>query len=107
MLINLFTNAYHAMDDQGGVLNVGLCEINPDTDAIDLYPELEDTGQYLKLTVSDSGTGMSPEVMERIFDPYYTTKEKGKGTGLGLALVYGIVKRYHGSIRVDSTPDKG
>lgn len=107
MLINLFTNAYHAMDDQGGVLNVGLCEVNLDADAIDLYPELEDTGQYLKLTVSDSGRGISPEVMERIFDPYYTTKEKGKGTGFGLAIVYGIVKRYNGAIRVDSTPGKG
>jgi two-component system cell cycle sensor histidine kinase/response regulator CckA len=62
---------------------------------------------YLKLTVSDTGHGMSPEVMKRIFDPYFTTKKTGEGTGMGLAVIHGIVKGYGGDISVQSQPGKG
>ena len=66
-----------------------------------------ETGRYVKITISDTGRGISAEDMERIFDPYYTTKKVGKGTGMGLAVVHGIVETHKGSIRVSSTPGKG
>ncbi len=64
-------------------------------------------GNYVKLSVSDNGKGMSPDVLERIYDPFYTTKPTGKGTGLGLSTVHGIVKNHFGSIAVSSKPDAG
>jgi PAS domain S-box-containing protein len=105
VLINLCTNADHAMPD-GGVIAVTLknIEINENTKA--KYPELA-PGCYVKLTVADTGQGISQEVINRIFDPYFTTKEIGRGTGMGLAVVHGIVKGHNGLITVESELGKG
>jgi signal transduction histidine kinase/CheY-like chemotaxis protein len=106
ILMNLCTNAGHAMRDKGGVLEVSLKEINIDENLAVQHPDLYE-GPYVILTVSDTGTGMTPEVMERVFDPYFTTKEKGEGTGLGLAVVHGIVKVLGGAITIESQIGKG
>jgi len=106
ILMNLCTNAAHAMGESGGTLEVGLDKVEVDTELSLRFTGLT-PGSYLKLTVSDNGHGMSPEVKERIFDPYFTTKEKGEGTGLGLAMVHGIVKSHRGAITVYSEPDMG
>jgi signal transduction histidine kinase/CheY-like chemotaxis protein len=106
IIMNLCTNAYHAMQKSGGTLGIILKEIN-----ISYERSLEKVGikvgPHVALTVKDNGHGMEPQVMERIFEPYYTTKEQGKGTGLGLSVVHGIVKNYGGDISVVSRPDKG
>ncbi|MDA3835404.1 MAG: ATP-binding protein [Spirochaetales bacterium] len=106
VLMNLCTNAGHAMRDKGGVLEVSLKKIDVDENLAVQHPDLH-KGPYAILTVSDTGTGMTPEVMERVFDPYYSTKEKGKGTGLGLAVVHGIVKILGGAITIESQTGKG
>ena len=106
VLMNLCTNAYHAMADTGGVLTVEfdetviLSDSNPER--MHLKP-----GKYVRLTIGDTGHGMTRAVMEKIFDPYFTTKAQGKGTGLGLAVVHGIVKSMEGDIHVVSEPGKG
>jgi PAS domain S-box-containing protein len=106
LLMNLCTNSAAAMGDDGGLLEVSLTNVDVDLRTTPTYLDME-PGTYLKLSVSDTGHGMTPEVLEKIFDPYFTTKEKGKGTGLGLAVVHGIVKRHRGDITVDTTPGKG
>ncbi|MEZ4524892.1 MAG: ATP-binding protein [Desulfobacterales bacterium] len=106
IIMNLCTNAYHAMEDRGGILTLGLKPICIGEKDRKPCPDMF-AGSYLKLTVTDTGCGMSREVMERIFDPYFTTKETGKGTGLGLAIVHGIVKTHEGHISVYSQPGKG
>ncbi len=106
VIMNLCTNAYHAMMDKGGVLKVTLSELEINSEDFVLNPDLQ-PGQYLKLSVSDTGQGIEQNIVERIFDPYFTTKEQGKGTGLGLSVVHGIVKSYNGDIRLDSNPGKG
>ncbi len=105
IIMNLITNAYHAMQETGGTLEVGLDEVDLTSEEI-TDPEI-DPGPYACLTVADSGIGMEKSTLERIFDPYFTTKEKGKGTGLGLAVVHGIVKSCGGHITADSEPGKG
>lgn len=106
IIMNLCTNAYHAMEKKGGILAVMLedTQILPSEPlpSPDMMP-----GDYVKLTVSDTGIGMDRSVMERIFDPYFTTKEPGKGTGLGLSIVHGIVKSYEGHISVYSEKERG
>ncbi len=106
VLMNLCTNAAHAMENKGGVLDVRLTKVKRDAVSATENPEPEKRN-YLKLTVRDSGSGMQANIIERIFDPYFTTKEKGKGTGLGLAVVRGIVKSHGGCITVKSEPEKG
>jgi PAS domain S-box-containing protein len=106
VLMNLCTNAAHAMGRAGGTLTVELSEITLDPDATSVLPDLL-PGKYLTLTVGDTGHGIAPEILPKIFDPYFTTKRRGQGTGLGLATVHGIVKSYGGSIRVSSTPGQG
>jgi len=103
--MNLLTNAYHAMADEGGKLDITLKEVELDVD--DLKDPAMFPGSYVCLTVADTGTGIDNSVIDRIFEPYFSTKEKDKGTGLGLATVYGIVKSYGGNIRVYSEPGKG
>ena len=107
VLINLCTNAAHAMDDLGGVLGIGLDEITITGAGDQADLQAMSAGRYLRLVVSDTGCGMERAVLARIFEPYFTTKEQGKGTGMGLALVHGIVKSHAGHITVDSTPGKG
>jgi PAS domain S-box-containing protein len=106
ILMNLCTNAAHAMGENGGTLDVSLEKVGNGTDVGVRFAGLS-PGPYLKLTVGDNGHGMAPEVQERIFDPYFTTKEKGEGTGLGLAMVHGIVKSHGGTITVYSEPEMG
>ncbi len=108
VIMNLCTNAYHAMEQTGGTLTVGLKEITLTVADMVEYPNLTGgKGVYFSIEVSDTGCGMSNDVVDRIFDPYFTTKGEGKGTGLGLAIVYGIVKSCKGDIRVKTKPDKG
>ncbi len=106
IIMNLCTNAHHALRDEGGVLEVSLKDVDLDletqTDYLDLKP-----GSYMQLSVKDTGPGMNRETVGRIFDPYFTTKEKGEGTGLGLSVVHGIVKNHGGSIIVNSEPGEG
>ncbi|SHJ50807.1 PAS domain S-box-containing protein [Malonomonas rubra DSM 5091] len=106
VVMNLCTNAADAMRENGGSLGVVLEEVELDEDACKSYPGLE-PGEYIELQVSDTGHGMDRETMERIFDPFYSTKTQGKGTGLGLSVVHGIIKGYEGAITVDSVPDRG
>jgi CheY-like chemotaxis protein/two-component sensor histidine kinase len=106
VLMNLCTNAAHAMRDKGGVLSVKLSVMEADAQLVSQHSSLTE-GHYVCLTVNDTGHGMDAAVMERIFDPYFTTKKIGEGTGMGLAVVQGIVKSYGGAISVSSEPGKG
>lgn len=105
IMMNLCTNASHAMDQTGGVLSVRLHNLELDGTAaheLDLRP-----GPYARLSVSDTGSGITPEVLGRIFEPYFTTKELGRGTGLGLSVVHGIVRSQQGAIVCTSTHGEG
>jgi len=106
IIMNLSTNAFHAMEDQGGILTVNLEEVDLTEERARRTPDLL-PGRYARLTVADTGQGMTPSVMARVFDPYFTTKEKNKGTGLGLAVIHGIVKSHGGDITVASQPGQG
>jgi signal transduction histidine kinase/DNA-binding response OmpR family regulator len=106
IVMNLCTNASHAMEPKGGVLSIGLEQVTLDQQLADSQLDLL-SGAYILLTVSDTGCGMTPEIMESIFDPYFTTKDLGEGTGLGLSLVHGIVKGCGGDISVASRPGEG
>lgn len=106
ILMNLCTNAYHAMEAEGGTLTISLKNkmLGPN----DLKSESSmQPGSFVQLTIEDTGVGIEPEIREKIFDPYFTTKEIGKGTGMGLATVHGIVQSYGGSITCDSRPGRG
>lgn len=105
VFMNLCTNAAYAMREKGGILEINLKEIEPRPDFItdkDLDP-----GLYQLLSVSDTGHGIPAEIIRRIFEPYFTTKKTGEGSGMGLAVVHGIVKSHGGEITVDSHPGKG
>lgn len=106
VLMNLCTNAAHSMRERGGILSVTLSDPTIDTSLSSRYPNLK-PGPYLCLTVSDTGHGMPPAVVERIFDPYFTTKGPGEGSGLGLAVAQGIVDSHGGVITVYSEPGEG
>jgi len=105
VLMNLCTNALHAMQEDGGILEVGVQDVRlgvSESKKLGLTP-----GGYVVLSVKDTGCGMDRDTRERIFDPYFTTKEKDVGIGMGLAVVHGIVKEHGGAIAVDSEPGKG
>jgi hypothetical protein len=106
VLINLCSNAGHAMQDGGGVLEMNLDEVEIDSGDPVLSDDMQ-PGRYQVLTVSDTGHGMDVLVKERIFDPFFTTKGPGEGTGMGLSVVHGIVKNHGGRINCRSEPGKG
>ncbi len=106
ILMNLCTNAGHAMRETGGVLEVSLSEVEIRAGDLAEYLNMK-PGSYVRLTVSDTGHGMAGEVLDRIFEPYFTTKKEGEGTGMGLSVVHGIVKGHNGDIKVYSEQGKG
>jgi CheY-like chemotaxis protein len=106
VLINLCSNAAHAIGEKGGVLEVSLKNIELDECSAIHYHDLS-SGKYVRLTVSDTGHGIEPKILERIFDPYFTTKGVGEGSGMGLSVVHGIVKSHGGYISADSELGKG
>ncbi|MDO9109300.1 MAG: PAS domain S-box protein, partial [Desulfatirhabdiaceae bacterium] len=121
VMMNLITNAYHAVEGSGGMIHISLKEADsgwniraphPDFDEKDASPVhvmTEDilAGKYACITVTDTGTGIDQTLIDKIFDPYFTTKELGKGTGLGLSVVHGIVKEHGGDIQIYSEVGKG
>jgi signal transduction histidine kinase/ActR/RegA family two-component response regulator len=106
VIMNLGTNAYHALQETGGKLEVILKETYLSYEQSQQMVGMK-VGRHLDLTVKDNGHGMSPQVLERIFEPYYTTKEQGKGTGLGLSVIHGIIKNHGGDISVYSQAGVG
>ena len=106
IVMNICTNAAHAMRDRGGLLEIILKDEYLGPNDISRFTDLN-PGHYLKLSVKDTGTGIPPSIMDKIFEPYFTTKRVGKGTGLGLAVVHGIIKDYEGDITVESETGKG
>lgn len=106
VIMNLCTNAYQSLPDSGGRIDITLSDHRLGPSEAKQFPELS-PGDYICLQVSDNGPGMSSEVVQRIFDPYFTTKEVGRGTGLGLSVVHGIVQQAGGAIDVDSKPGQG
>lgn len=106
VMMNLCMNASQEMEETGGII-----EITVDTESLQegASSNLSDltSGEYLKITISDTGPGIDPEIIDRIFDPYFTTKDVGKGSGMGLAVVHGIVKNHNGAITVASQPGEG
>ena len=106
IMMNLCINASHAMEQTGGNLTINVNKITLDENSAGVFPDLKQ-GNYVRLTVSDTGPGIDSQIIDRIFDPYFTTKEVGKGSGMGLAVVHGIVKNLGGAISVDSKPGKG
>lgn len=106
LLMNLCTNAAQAMSGNGGQLVIALTPVFLAEGDSAVNPDMH-PGPYVQLTVRDTGTGIDPKIIDRIYDPFFTTKEVGKGTGMGLAVVHGIVKSHEGSIQVESEPGRG
>ncbi len=106
ILMNLCTNAAHALRENGGILEVGLADVDIGYKEANQMPGLN-CGPHIKLIVRDTGCGMDPAMRERIFEPYFTTKGSTGGTGLGLAMVHGIVTGYGGAVKADSVKGKG
>ena len=105
-LLNLYVNAWQAMP-QGGELYIKTENVILDADFVSSKPYKVEAGDYIKITITDTGTGIDKEIQERIFEPFFTTKEMGRGTGLGLASVYGVIKNHEGYINVYSEADQG
>ena len=106
IVMNLVTNAADAMSEEGGLLKVTLENIILQEEKI-CFDWVLSPGPYVRLRMRDTGEGIEPKIMDRIFEPYYTTKEVGKGTGMGLSVIHGIMKRHNGGIRVESEVEKG
>jgi len=106
IIMNLCTNAFHAMEQAGGIIEIILKDCELSQDALKEYPEVH-PGSFVIISVSDTGSGIDPDIWGRIFDPYFTTKEVGKGSGMGLSIVHGIVTRYGGFITCGNNFGKG
>lgn len=106
IVMNLCTNAFHAMEAQGGTLSVTVREKTIDSSSASGALQLI-AGDYVELTVSDTGSGITPDVIDKIFDPYFTTKPIGKGSGMGLSITHGIIKSYGGDLTVHSCFGQG
>ncbi len=106
VIINLCTNARHSMNEETGVVHVNLETIMLDQLSKDRFDNMK-PGAYVKLTVTDTGQGIQPEMLRRVFDPYFTTKDVDKGLGMGLAVVDGIIKKHDGAIHIESEVGKG
>ena len=106
VMINLCTNSVHAMAEQNGVLEVRLDTQQMNRKSALFYEDLV-PGDYVRLTVKDTGKGIEPAFMDRLFDPYFTTKDIDQGLGMGLAVVHGIVKKHDGAIKIESEIGKG
>jgi len=106
VMMNLCTNSWHSMNGDGGILEVSLRAVDVDSGFAQTHADLH-PGKYLRLMISDTGCGIEPTVIDRIFDPFFTTKAPGSGTGLGLAVVHGVVKRHGGAISVYSESGRG
>ena len=105
-LLNLYVNAWQAMP-RGGDLYLKTENVILDTEFVKNKPYKVEAGDYVKITVTDTGVGIDKETRERIFEPFFTTKEMGRGTGLGLASVYGVIKNHEGYINVYSEVEQG
>ncbi len=103
IIINLCTNAFHAMQERGGTLTIQLDELEGD----ECEKLMGNKNETIKLSIADTGVGINPETLARIFDPFYTTKEPGVGTGMGLSVVHGLVQELDGKVLVDSAPKQG
>ncbi len=106
VLINICTNAFQAMEETGGILDIALEKTILTEAAATVYPDII-PGDVIKIIISDTGPGIDPYIIDKIFDPYFTTRAFGKGSGMGLAMVHGIIKNHGGAITVDSRPGKG
>jgi signal transduction histidine kinase/ActR/RegA family two-component response regulator len=106
VIMNLCVNAEQAMRGRNGVLTLSLDQVEVGIDTNQPAPDLK-PGEYVRLTVADTGSGMDPAILARIFEPFYTTRNQNGGTGLGLAVIHGIVKSYDGAITVESTLGEG
>ncbi|MDK9707259.1 MAG: PAS domain S-box protein [Desulforhopalus sp.] len=106
ILMNLCTNAFHAMEECGGTLTVTLEKRTLGRQDLAGFPDIQ-PGEFIHLAIADTGMGIAPEIRDKIFDPYFTTKEVGKGTGMGLSIVHGIAKACGGFAACDSEPGKG
>jgi two-component system, cell cycle sensor histidine kinase and response regulator CckA len=106
VMLNLCSNSAHAMRETGGTLDITVIRFSSKDKERRQYFDLPD-GEYMELSVRDTGHGIMPDIIERIFDPYFTTKGVGEGSGMGLAVVHGIVTAHNGKIRVESVQGKG
>jgi CheY-like chemotaxis protein len=106
VIVNLATNAAHAIGNRSGLIEVGLEATSVTPEGASISPDLK-AGRYVRISVADDGCGMDTETLRQIFDPFFTTKSPGQGTGLGLSVVYGIMKSHGGTVTVYSDPGRG
>jgi CheY-like chemotaxis protein len=104
--MNICTNAWHAVPERDGRIAVSVDVCEPTADVLEANPDLSDD-RYVRISIEDNGKGMDAKTQARIFEPFFTTKSSGQGTGLGLAVVHGIIKAHGGAITVRSKPGRG